>query len=105
MMCISVYRSFLSGSDYIHFYRIVMNSFYDTVHYVNPSLVIVLRPSATQGLKGYLTGCNVFSSFFCTCINKIEANLKSTGLRNFNSVICCFLICSFISACFSIVVN
>jgi len=25
-------------------YIIVMNSFYDTVHYVNPSLVLVLTP-------------------------------------------------------------
>ena len=36
---------FLSGSDYIHFYIIVMNSFYDAFHDVDPSLVIVLRPS------------------------------------------------------------
>ena len=52
MMCTSMYIYFLSGSDNIPFYIIVMNSVYDTVHYVNPILVLALRPSETQGLRG-----------------------------------------------------
>ena len=42
MICTPTYRQLLSGSDIVHFHIIVMTHFYDTVHYVDPCLVIVL---------------------------------------------------------------
>ena len=59
-----------------------MISFYDTVHYVNPSLVIVLRPSETQDLEvndnlighlmPYLCNTDYFTAIFIFCNSAFE---------------------------------